>query len=71
MSCNEACQGYLAQVKAANPRLFTAEKVKMAPDALERVMRRAFHAGWIAAQAGRIPPNGEGAEMFRRLFGGG
>ena len=61
---------YMANVKARNAALFAAEKFKMTPDELERLLRTAFRAGVYSERDATQPAGGEMPPFMRELFGG-
>ena len=61
---------YIAQVKARNAALFAAEKFKITPDELERLLRAAFRAGENSERDATQPAGGEMPPFMREFFGG-
>jgi adenosine deaminase len=60
---------YMTNVKARNADIFAAEKFKMTPEELERLLRTAFRAGVYSERDATQPAGGEMPDFMRDFFG--
>ncbi len=58
---------FIANFKRENPLVFAADKIKVRPVELERILRMAYNAGHDEGQLA----GANGKSVFETIFGGG